>query len=679
MTDDTSAELKFFKDLGGDTLVSDVEAYEEFLKAERSNAAKPAQQTWHLLGTVVNSEQTDEGVRLACENGYVDVSWISQTCVCVRVRLENAFPPPFSYAVTERDMDTIPHEMRDSERSIVMTTDSMMCRIEKKTVGISLRLRNGRVLGGRHTRLAIADEGAVRLSVGLESDEASYGTGERAANLNLRGQRFTLWNKDQPNCDRGVDPLYYNVPFYVGLHDQGAYGIFWDNSARGTIDIGAHERDQLTFEAEKGELRYYLMGGETTQDVITDYMALTGTPPLPPMWYLGYHQSRFSYYPQEDVLELARKIREHKIPCDAIYLDIHYLDNYKVLTWDVEQFPDFAGMVAELHRMGFKVVPILDPAIKIEDGFAPYEDGIERDVFLRLPDGDPLRVVVWSGASHMPDFSKPEIHTWWSEHLEDIIATGVDGFWNDMNEPAVFTTSGADTLPDRTIFDKHGHGADHVEMHNTYGMLMATATQKALRKHRPEKRPVNVTRSGYAGAQRVTASWTGDVTADWDHLRMSIPMILNMGLSGVPFTGADVGGFRDDTDAELLTRWTQAACLMPFFRNHSAIDTIRQEPWVFGEPYEQIMRQFIELRYRLMPYLYSVAAVSAQRGLPMIRPMFMVDESDAKLRDVHDQFMLGDALLVAPVMEPGATERTVTLPKGQWYNFGTGQAVPGKS
>ena len=206
---------------------------------------------------------------------------------------------------------------------------------------------------------------------------------------------------------------------------------------------------------------------------------------------------------------------------------------------------------------------------------------------------------------------------------------------------------------------------------------MATATQHALQKHRPDKRPVNVTRSGYAGAQRVTSSWTGDVTADWDHLRMSIPMILNMGLSGVPFTGADVGGFRDDTDAELLTRWTQAACLMPFFRNHSAIDTIRQEPWVFGEPYEQIMRQFIELRYRLMPYLYALAAVASERGLPVIRPMFMVDESDAKLRDVHDQFMLGDALLVAPVVEQGATERSVVLPKGQWYDFWTGQAIPG--
>ena len=447
MTDDTSAELKFFKELGGDALVSDVKAYEEFLKAERSRSKAPAQRTWQTLGAVLSAEQTNSGVRLACENGYVDVSWISELCVRVRARLENDFPSPFSYAVMEAERSPVSYRIRDSARSIVMTTASMMCRIEKETVGVSLRLRNGRVLGGKHTRLAIADDGAVRLSTGLEPDETSYGTGERATDLNLRGQRLALWNVDQPNCDRGVDPLYYNVPFYVGLHDQGAYGIFWDNSARGTIDIGASDDDTLTFEAERGELRYYLIGGETTQDVIEGYMALTGTPPLPPMWYLGYHQSRFSYYPQEDVLALARKIREHKIPCDAIYLDIHYLENYKVLTWDSERFPDFAGMVAELHRMGFKVVPILDPAVKIENGFAPYEDGVERDVFLKLPDGDPLQVVVWSGASHMPDFSKPETHTWWSDHLSEIIATGVDGFWNDMNEPAVFTTSGADTLP----------------------------------------------------------------------------------------------------------------------------------------------------------------------------------------------------------------------------------------
>lgn len=668
-------ELQFFKDLGGDELVADVKAYEQLLKTYAKQ--KRTDESWQSIGIVQGFEAYEGGVRIYGEYAIVDILWITDYTLRVWVRADKDFNDPFSYAVVDKSRNVIRYELLSRDDTIEMRSSQLKCVIHKNPYHLELAHLDDRIVSKDVIGPEMGSAGSVRLSKPLCVDEDSYGLAERATGLNLRGQRFAFWNRDAPNCDRGSDPLYYNVPFYLGLHGQGSYGVFFDNSYRGWVDAGNEDPNTLTFEFEGGDLRYYLIAAEHPKTVMSQYADLTGHIPLPPLWYLGFHQSRFSYFSEGEVVDIADQLREHGIPCDALYLDIHYMERFKVFTWNGETFSNLSQMNDQLHRRGFHVVPIIDPGIKVEADYSVYESGLEQDVFLKGQDDKPLRVVVWPGACHLPDFSLSKAREWWAEQAATFIRTGIDGIWNDMNEPAVFTSEGADTLPDSILHDGDGHGGAHVEYHNLYGTLMGRASYESLEAHRPHKRQVNIIRAGFAGAQRHSSSWTGDVSSDWDHLRMSIPMVLNMGLSGAPLTGPDVGGFRGDTDAELLTRWTQAACLMPYYRNHSAIDTVRQEPWVFGEPYLSIMRHAIELRYQLMGYLYSVVAESHAYGVPIIRPMFMYDPQDADLRDIDDQYLLGDLLLVAPVVEEGVTQRTVILPNGDWYDFWTNHHYQG--
>ncbi|HLV37809.1 MAG TPA: TIM-barrel domain-containing protein, partial [Spirillospora sp.] len=477
---------------------------------------------------------------------------------------------------------------------------------------------------------------------------------------------------------RGSDPLYYNIPFYLGVHDDGAYGLFWDNSNRGLVDVGAESSDQITFEAEAGEVSYYLFAGSDVNQVLSRYTELTGRILMPPLWFLGYQQCRWSYYPQDQVLQLAHEFRSRGIPCDVIYLDIHYMNGYRVFTWDRERFPQPEQMIRTLHSQGFKVVTILDPGIKIDPDYHTYQSGIERDVFLKYPDGERVAASVWPGLCHFPDFTKQDVRDWWVEQCQPLLAMGVDGVWNDMCEPATFLPERAGTLPDYVLHDGDGQGGTHLTYHNVYGMQMARASLQALQTHKPDSRPVNMLRAGYAGTQRYASSWTGDNTSNWDHIRLSISMTLNMGLSGAPMTGPDVGGFYENADGELFTRWLQATCLLPYFRGHTALGTAPHEPWVFGQPYEVINRLTIELRYRLLPYLYSVVAQAAEYGWPVVRPMFTVEPHNPAIRGIDDSYLLGDSLLVAPVLERGAVQRSVYLPAGMdWYDYWTNECFEG--
>ncbi|MEO0564461.1 MAG: TIM-barrel domain-containing protein, partial [Chloroflexota bacterium] len=415
--------------------------------------------------------------------------------------------------------------------------------------------------------------------------------------------------------------------------------------------------------------------------VLKRYTDIVGRTPIPPLWYLGYHQSRFSYTSQRELKQIADDLRTHRIPCDALYLDIHYMDSYKVFTWELDQFSSPRAMLDDLHNQGFKVIAILDPAIKQEPGYEVYESGVEDDVFLTDANGERLTVVVWAGESHLPDFTRRGVRAWWSGQAQKLLESGVDGIWNDMNEPAVFTVDGAATVPDPILHRLDGdETVPHTGAHNFYGHFMAEASFRALQAHDSNKRCVNITRAGFAGTQRYASCWTGDVTSNWEHLQQMIPTVLNMGLSGIPLTGADIGGFRGDTTAELLTRWTQAGALMPFFRNHSAIDTIAQEPWVFGQPYLDYVREAIELRYRLMPYIYTQAAIASEYGYPLVRPVFTTDTRRVESRLIDNCYMLGDAVLVTPVLQEGARQRTLHLPRGLWFDYWTQtQVIGGRS
>lgn len=676
--------IRFYTELGGKKLVDDLKAYEKVIgRYDRQfGTRRRGTPQWQAVGAVLQIVPYERGLRLHCQNGWLELQWIAADCLRLRLRVEdNKFVAPFSYAVHKVDWPNVHFELFGEDSGspqLEMRTNALVCRIDKRTGRIRLETLDQQLICADKQGISWRADGAVRLSMAMQAGESAYGMGERASGLQLRGKRFTLWNSDpSPTYGRGSDPLYSSVPFYLGVHNDSVYGLFWDNSSRGTADLGAAKADELIFEAETGELRYYLLAGTDVKHVLSRYTELTGRMSLPPLWSLGYHQSRFSYDSQDTVLKLAHEFRSHGVPCDVLYLDIHYMNGFRSFTWDQVRFPDFANMIDALHRQGFKVVPIVDPGIKIDTAYGPYKSGLEWKVFLTYPDGKPAVGVVWPGASHFPDFTNPAARSWWVQQMAGLIRLGVDGIWNDLTEPAIFTSENTITLPDYVVHDKDGQGGNHLENHNVYGMLMGRASAEALHKYHPESRPFNIIRSGFAGAQRYAMTWTGENSSDWDHLRLSVSMVLNMGLSGIPMTGPDVGGFNGDASGELLTRWIQAACLMPFFRSHSNFNTHAQEPWAFGQPYEVINRLSIELRYKLLPYLYSVVAQSKEYGWPVVRPIFMAEPDNPNLRAVDDAFMLGDALLVAPVLEEGATRRTVYLPQGEWYDYWTSELIQG--
>lgn len=511
----------------------------------------------------------------------------------------------------------------------------------------------------------------------IRKDEHFYGLGEKTGFLDKRGRRYTMWNTDHyEDHDEGADCLYESYPFYMGLNRTGCYGIYLDNTYKTFFDVGKQDKDTVTFGAEKGPLNFFFIYGPSMKEVVLGYTKITGRIELPPLWALGYHQSRYSYVPQEKVLEIARTFREKDIPCDVIYLDIDYMDGYRVFTFDKEKFPDPAGMIKELEKMGFKVVTILDPGLKVDGDYGPFKEGLKKNYFVTDKNGLPFTGRVWPGLTCFPDFSRDDVKSWWAGLHEEYMNMGIAGIWNDMNEPAVMDSS-TKTMPVDLVHDRNGNPTTHEEFHNIYALNMAMATKEAFKKFRPCNRPFILTRAAFSGIQRYSAMWTGDNRSYWNHLKTSIPMLLNIGLSGEPFCGADIGGFTGDCSEELFIRWIQTGVFYPFCRNHSGASTADQEPWAFGARCEQIAREFIKLRYKLLPYIYNLFYQAASSGDPVLRPLVYEYEEDENCHAVFDEFLLGESILGAPVVEPGKTNRAVYLPDGRWIDWWSGKEHEG--
>lgn len=516
-----------------------------------------------------------------------------------------------------------------------------------------------------------------RSSVLLPKGDAThfYGLGETTGYLDKRGEAYTMWNSDvyAPHVPE-MESLYVSIPFLIQLDPGTAAGWFLDNPGRSRFDLRSHV-DAVEVTTETGGIDLYVVPGPSMKDVIGRYTELTGRMPMPPRWAVGYHQSRYSYMDESEVRELVGAFRAKDIPLDAVYLDIHYMDGYRVFTFDPDRFPNPVAMVSEVREAGVHIVPIVDPGVKQDPLYPTYRDGVEEDVFCKSLEGDIFIGDVWPGASAFPDFSEDEVRAWWKKQQLFYLQVGIDGIWNDMNEPAVFNE--LKTMNPHIMHGNNGKPKTHAELHNLYGLWMAEATYQGLREGLQGERPFLLTRAAYSGVQRYGAVWTGDNRSFWEHMAMAIPMVLNMGLSGVPFAGPDVGGFAHHTSAELLVRWTQMGAFFPFFRNHSALGTVRQEPWTFGPETEAILKRYISLRYRLMPYLYSAFHEASATGLPVMRPLVMEYPDDPATYNLYDEFLVGRDLLVAPVIQPGATCRMVYLPAGTWVNFWTGERRAG--
>jgi alpha-glucosidase len=580
-------------------------------------------------------------------------------------------PPPIAESgATELSWPTVEFWLNETAQGWEVNTEKLQICISSE--GSLEVYQNGHLL--RSELPPRCEAGAWSHQARLKLTEALYGLGERAFRLNLRTpvneqtqseQTYRMWNYDAAGMyGTGSDPMYICIPVYISLQEQGSYLIFYENSFDGKFSF----TDLVTVSFTGGALRYYITAG-TPAELLERYTELTGRAPLPPQWALGYHQSRWGYRTEAAVRETVEQFRTFDLPLSAIHLDIDVQVGFRAFTLDPERFPLLGKFTQELAIQGVQFITILNPGVKYSRKSKLFIEGQMLDAFCKLPDGSLIVAPVWCGWSVFPDFTRSAVRQWWSRQYEFLLDLGVAGFWHDMNEPAAFIAWGDRSLPQVTQHAMEGRGGDHREAHNVYGLLQAKAGYESLCQYRPGQRPFIVSRAGWAGLQRYAWTWTGDVECTWGALRQTIATVLGLGLSGVPYSGSDIGGFQGNPEAELYLRWFQMATFMPFYRSHCSNNVEYRAPWTYGEPYLSILRDFLKLRYRLMPYFYTLAWQSTQKGYPLVRPLFWYHADQAALWNVDDCFYLGEALLVYPVLAAGVDSQQITLSPGDWYNF----------
>ncbi|HEY8934590.1 MAG TPA: glycoside hydrolase family 31 protein [Cyclobacteriaceae bacterium] len=582
----------------------------------------------------------------------------------------------FSYAVVAEPQETTLRIEEDSD-SIRITTSSYITRIQKNPVRFSFIDLSNKIINEDDASFGTSWNGdQVTTYKKLQEGERFIGLGEKTGGLDRKGSGYQNWNTDSFGYSSSADPLYCSTPFYFGIHNQLAYGIFFDNTFKSFFNFGASNNRFASFYADAGEMNYYFIHDKSIASILTHYTHLTGRMPLPPLWSIGYQQCRYSYYPDKEVLALAQTFREKDIPADAIVLDIHYMEQYKIFTWNGRDFPDPKGLLEKLRSLGFQVVVMCDPGIKVEQGYKTYDSGIKEDVFIKYPDGTNYTGQVWPGWCHFPDFTKPETRAWWHKQFKEYVDLGVEGYWNDMNEIA----SWGNMIPENIEMNFEGGKATMRRGRNLYGMQMARSTYEGTKSLMKGKRPFNLTRSGFSGVQRYSAVWTGDNVAYDEHMLLGVRMVSNMGLAGIAFAGYDTGGFVGDANTKLFARWISIAAFSPFFRGHSMINSRDSEPWSYGEEVEQISRNYIKFRYQLLPYVYSLFYEASQTGLPLQRSLAINYTHDPKIYDgqFYNQYLFGPSILVAPV-ESNKDFVKVYLPEGEWYYLYNGKKYNGNT
>jgi alpha-glucosidase len=618
------------------------------------------------------------GVVLRAAAGTLSLTAVNDDVLRVRVSRDGAFSKDFSWAVVPgANTPTGTLTVRDEGSTVVATTPDVHVRIRKDPLGIVFLDAADQVLSQDDPRhpMSLTTEG-FRVDKAMPEDEHYYGLGDKGGPLDRRDRAFTNWNIDAYGWQESTDPLYKSIPFFIGLRKGRAYGIFLDNTWRTWFDFGKSARNAYSFGSDGGELDYYFIAGPHPKSVLQRYADLTGKTPLPPLWALGFQQSRYSYYPEARVYDLARTFRKKKIPADVIYLDIDYQKEHRPFTVDRERFPHFEKMVADLGKEGFRIIAITDLHVAMLPGagYKPYDEGVAGNHFVHNADGSVYVGKVWPGDSVFPDFTWAPARAWWGTLYRDFVSAGVAGFWNDMNEPTVFDTP-TKTMPLDVVHRMDAGGtASHREVHNVFGMQNSRATYEGLLQLEGNRRPFVLTRASFAGGQRFAASWTGDNSSTWNHYRMSVANLLELGLSGYPLVGDDIGGFRGDPQPDLLTRWLELGAFNPIFRDHSNKDSLDQEPWVHGPQHEAIRKRYIETRYRLMPYIYTLAEEASRTGVPLMRPVWLEHPETETSADVENSvFLFGPDLLVEPKLDETLGPLHAFVPPGVWYDYWTGE------
>jgi alpha-glucosidase len=628
-----------------------------------------------------------DGTVIKFEKGLVKISQLEDGIIRVRATGRDQFEADQSFALAPDAPRPKSIKVTETEEGVAFETALLKGVISRDNGTIKIYDRSGKLLMEEPKEGGISfDSGKPGVVRVVPADEHFYGFGEKTGPLDKRGTMMTMWNLDNVYTVN-AEPLYQSHPYYLALRKGTAYGVFQDNSYKSVFDVGKSNPQRLSYRADGGELNYYFLYGPGPKEVIQRYGMVVGRYPLPPLWATGYMQCRYSYRDEGEVRAITGKFRKNNVPCDVIFLDIHYMDHYKVFSFDKKAFPDPAGLIAELEKQGFKVIVIVDPGVKVEKGYPVYEQGLANDYFVHNKGGGNFQARVWPGDVYFPDFLKPEVRDWWGSLHKFYTDLGVDGIWNDMNEPAGWER---DVRPVPDLMVPSGkvpwldmvHGpkdapVEHAKVHNAYALLEAEGTYNGLKKLKPNDRPFIITRAGYPGIQRFSSVWTGDNSATWGHLQLSVPMLLNLGVSGVTMDGADIGGFVSNPTPEMYARWLQLGVFYPFCRTHTAIYMPSQDPFSYGPEVLTVSRAAIDLRYRLLPYTYSYFKTASETGLPVMRPMYLEFPDDEKTYQEAEQFMWGAGLLVAPVIREKARSKEIYLPAGKWYKFESAAMVQG--
>ncbi len=642
------------------------------------------------LGAVRAVHPIAKGVEIDSENGRLQITALQDDVIRVRATRSGEFAPKYSYAVLPAPtgaQQTSTAKTQESADSVELDTAALRVRVDRRMSTVSFLGSDGSLVAGDSGSITWrGDEFTVHRI--MPEDEHYFGLGDKAGPLDHRNQAFTMWNTDAYGWQESTDPLYKTLGVLLTLRKGMSYGIFLDSTFRQHWDLGKESPDEYSFGAAGGEVDYYFIYGPRPKQVVSTFTALVGRAPLPPLWSLGFQQCRYSYFPESRVREVVQTFKQKKIPLDVIYTDIDYQRENRVFTVDPERFPDFTGMVQDFLKEGVHTIAITDLHIKQEPGYAPYDSGKAIDAFIKNPDGSDYVGKVWPGESVFPDFTRKAVRDWWGNLYSEFVKDGVSGFWNDMNEPAVFEVPGK-TMPVDAVdrIEEPGQPprtTTQREIHNVLGMLNSEATHDGLLKLRPNERPFVLTRATYVGGQRYAATWTGDNSSTWNHMRISVPMLENMGISGFPLVGADIGGYKGSPQPDLLTKWLELGAFNPIDRDHTEKGSADQEPWVHGPQHEAIRKRYIEERYRLLPYIYTSVEEATRNGIPLMRPMFLEypDEEPLVIEGdwANSQYLFGHDLLVAPEPYEFVQEYRTMLPAGNlWYDYWTGkQLQPGE-
>ncbi len=651
------------------------------------------------IGPVASFAKTDSAVTLTCTDGSeVRISVLAPDLIRVRAAFLGKLPArDHSWAIEKTSWDTPHWDLTEDSEALHISTAQLEIVAHRSPFLIEFRdAKTHRVINADQQPMRFDPQsGVVAAAKKLGFDEHFYGLGEKATRLDKRRGEFTMWNSDTFAYQENTDPVYQDIPFYIGWQHGAAYGIFFDNSYRTHFDFGATSQEYAAFSAEGGEMNYYFFEGPSIKKILSRYADLTGHMPLPPEWALGNQQSRYSYYPEAVAEDVVRKYRAEDLPLDVLYLDIHFMNEYRPFTWDTQRFPDPKAFTGRLRAQGVKVVTIVDPGIKYQPpaagshdaashpelapqdkSYYVYNQGQAQNFFLKRKDGHPYIGRVWPGDSVFVDYTIDAAARWWGDLHRAYTDNGVAGIWNDMNEPSDFTDQTGKSQMDVVTYDG-GTYSPYAGNRNVFALNENRATYEGLERLLPHQRPYVITRAAYAGIQRYATMWAGDNRSSWDSLALSIPMFMTLGLSGEPFVGSDIGGFVGRTDADLLVRWYEVGFLTPFCRNHAEMSSPDHEPWRFGKYYEDIIRKYLKLRYRLLPFLYTALEESHRTGVPLFRPLLLNYQDDENTLRIDDEFMIGSDLLVAPVLKPDLTARLVYLPAGVWYDYWTGARQEG--